>query len=57
VTTEHTRKAFFAKLGGLIVAAGIMPKLFARAGSNSATPATIQLRPERRAVVRQEGSL
>ena len=59
VSSDLPRKAFFAKLGGLIMAAAVVPKLFARSGSP--TPATapasvpFQLRPETRAVARQEG--
>lgn len=57
VSSDSTRKAFFAKLGGLILVAGIVPKVFARIGFATAVSSSIQLRPEGRAVARQEGSL
>jgi hypothetical protein len=59
VTTHCSRKSFFAKLGGLVAAAGLAPTLLAKSNA-PATPAvtkSVTLRPEARAVARQEGSL
>ncbi len=54
-----SRKSFFAKLGGLIAAVGILPKVLAKSETRAAAPtvpAHVALRPEQRAVARQEGS-
>jgi hypothetical protein len=60
VSPDCSRKSFFAKLGGLILAAGIVPKIFAKPASPPAAAASVPsapLRPEPRAIARQEGSL
>jgi len=60
VSPNCSRKSFFAKLGGLVAAVGILPKLLAKPETRAATPdvpAAVTLRPEQRAVARQEGSL
>jgi len=46
-------------MGGLLAAAGLAPAMFAKAGNPSSTSAVkaVSLRPEQRAVSRQEGSL
>jgi hypothetical protein len=58
VSTGYTRKSFLVRLGGLLLAAGIAPKIFARKapavlkeGTNRAT-----LRPDPRAIARREDS-
>jgi hypothetical protein len=58
VSPNCSRKSFFAKLGGLLVAAGIVPKIFAKSERASAAPSTspVSLRSEPRAVVRQDGT-
>lgn len=60
VSPDCSRKSFFAKLGGLILAAGIVPKILAKPASAPATAASapsVPLQPEPRAIARQEGSL
>jgi hypothetical protein len=59
VSPDCSRKSFLAKLGGLVVAAGFVPALFAK--SRAAAPAAIPVapalvRPESRAIPRREGS-
>ncbi len=59
VSPNCSRKSFFAKLGGLIAAIGILPKVLAKPETRAAAPTVptaIALRPEQRAVPRQEGS-
>jgi len=55
VSSPCSRKSFFAKLGGMIAVAGLAPALFARSAP-VAKSARVNLRPESRAVPRQEGS-
>ena len=62
VIPNCSRKSFFAKLGGLIAAAGILPKVFARSDKGAKAPeapaaVAVKLRPEQRAVARDENSL
>lgn len=60
VSPNCSRKSFFAKLGGLIAAVGILPKVLAKSETRAAAPTVptaIALRPEQRAVARQEGSI
>lgn len=60
VSPNCSRKSFFAKLGGLVAAVGILPKVLAKPETRAAAPelpASVTLRPEQRAVARQEGSL
>ena len=58
VSPHCSRKSFFAKLGGMLAAVGIVPALVAKIGGRPANPAAapVKLRPEPRAVSRQEGS-
>ena len=54
-----SRKSFFAKLGGLVAAVGILPKVLAKTEARAVAPTVpteIALRPEQRAVPRQEGT-
>jgi len=53
-----SRKSFFAKLGGLLAAAGLAPSLLGKFGADdgSSKVAPVILRPEQRAVSRKEGS-
>ncbi len=59
VSPHLSRKSFFAKLGGLIAAVGILPKVFAKSESGAVAPEApaIALKPEPRAVARKEGSV
>lgn len=60
VSPNCSRKSFFAKLGGLMAAVGLAPRLLAKpeTAARAAVPAaTVNLRPESRAVPRQAGSL
>jgi hypothetical protein len=63
VSHDPSRKQFFAKLLGLIAAAGVAPKLLARSSSTPAAesvrsaPMPFQLRPEARAVSRRADSV
>ncbi len=60
VSPTCSRKSFFAKLGGLFVATGLVPLLSAksvRASSADSPPAPVTLRPETRAVPRSTESL
>ena len=60
VSPTCSRKSFFAKIGGLIVATGFVSLLSAksdRSASASVATAPVKLRPETRAVPRQTGSL
>lgn len=60
VSPNCSRKSFFAKLGGLVAAIGILPKVLAKPETRAATPdvpASVNLRPEQRAVARQDGSV
>lgn len=60
MSPDCSRKSFFAKLGGLILAAGIVPKILAKpapAPASAAAAPSIPLRPESRAIARREGSL
>jgi hypothetical protein len=56
VSPHCSRKSFFAKLGGLIAATGLLPKALANSDTNASAPAApaFQLRPEQRAVARKE---
>jgi hypothetical protein len=57
VSPNCSRKSFFAKLGGLLAAAWVVPSFFAKSGSGAAAaPSPVSLRPEQRAVSRKEGS-
>jgi hypothetical protein len=58
VSQNCSRKSFFAKLGGLIAAAGLLPKALANSETKASAPAApaFQLRSEQRAVARKEGS-
>jgi hypothetical protein len=55
VIPHCSRRSFFAKLGGLLAAVGIVPALLAKSGTVAAT-AQVPLRTEPRAVPRKEGS-
>jgi hypothetical protein len=55
VSSHCSRKSFFAKLGGMVVAAGLVPALFTRTAP-AAKAAPVALRTESRAVPRKEGS-
>lgn len=59
VSTGHTRKSFLVRLGGLLLAAGIAPKIFVRTVpallKEDARPAT--LRSDPRAIARREDTL
>jgi len=61
VSPNCSRKTFFLKLGGLVAAAGVRPKMFAPFRSAPSLAAAdsppVALRPEPRAVARREGSL
>jgi hypothetical protein len=60
VSHDPTRKHFFAKLIGLIAAAGLAPRLLAQSQASRARPVTppqIELRPESRAVARRADSV
>ena len=60
VSHDPTRKHFFAKLIGLIAAAGLAPRLLAQAQTGRdrpVAPAKIELRPESRAVARRADSV
>ncbi len=60
VSPTCSRKAFFAKIGGLIAATGFVSVLSANSNSASTAAATatrVNLRPETRAVPRQTGSV
>ena len=60
VSPTCSRKSFFAKLGGLFVATGLVPLLSAKSGrasSADSAPAPVTLRPEIRAVPRSTESL
>ena len=59
VSPHCSRKSFFAKLGGMVAAVGLVPGLMTKLGANPAAPAAapVTLRPETRAVARKEGSL
>jgi len=60
VSHDPTRKHFFAKLIGLIAAAGLAPRLLAQSQPSQASPvapAQIELRPESRAVARRADSV
>ena len=61
VSHDPTRKHFFAKIIGLIAAAGLAPRLLAKAPAQPAqTPVAsggIELRPETRAVARRADSV
>jgi len=61
VSHDPTRKHFFAKIIGLIAAAGFAPRLLANKPAQPApTPGTsggIELRPETRAVARRADSV
>lgn len=61
VSHDPTRKHFFAKLIGLIAAAGLAPRLLAktpaRPASAPAATGGIELRPETRAVARRADSV
>jgi hypothetical protein len=62
VIPNCSRKSFFAKLGGLVAAIGVLPKAFAKSEKGAVAPAApsssvINLRPEQRAVARSENSL
>ena len=60
VSPTCSRKSFFAKLGGLFVAAGLVPVLSEKTGRASAADsaaAPVTLRPEIRAVPRSTESL
>ena len=59
VSPHCSRKSFFAKLGGAIAAAGILPKVLAKSDKGAAAPAApaLTLRPEQRAVARKAESL
>lgn len=55
-----SRKSFFAKLGGLMAAVGLAPRLLAKPEGSAKAPvpvATVNLRPESRAVPREAGSV
>lgn len=57
---DPTRKHFFAKLIGLIAAAGLAPRLLAQSQTSRAKPVAsgkIELRPESRAVARRADSV
>jgi hypothetical protein len=59
VSPVSSRKSFLARFGGLLAAAAIAPGVFLRGKSSaSAVVATapVPVRPEQRAVARQEGS-
>jgi len=59
VSPNCSRKSFFAKLGGLVAAIGILPKVLAKPETRAVAPevpTTIAVRPEQRAVARHEGS-
>jgi hypothetical protein len=58
VSPNCSRKSFFAKLGGLLAATGLVPALLAKNTSAPARPAaaSVTLRPEQRAIARQDGS-
>jgi hypothetical protein len=59
VSTGHTRKSFLVRLGGLLLAAGIAPKIFVRKApallKEETSPAT--LRTDSRAIARREDTL
>jgi len=57
-SSSCSRKSFFAKLGGLLAAVWVVPSLLSGSTRNSPGPAElpVKLRPEQRAVARQEGS-
>jgi hypothetical protein len=60
VSPNCSRKSFFAKLGGLIAAVGLVPKVLAKTETRAAAPTVpthVTLRPEQRAVARSDGSL
>jgi hypothetical protein len=60
VSHDPTRKHFFAKLIGLIAAAGLAPRLLAQSQASRprpVAPAQIELRPESRAVARRADSV
>jgi hypothetical protein len=61
VSTQHSRKSFFAKFLGLLAAAGIAPKLLAKSPSPAAAPvsasAPFKLRTETRAVARSSDTV
>jgi len=58
VSTQHSRKTFFAKLAGLFAAAGVAPKLLAKSASPAAAPvaatAPFAIRPDVRSVARTD---
>ena len=56
VSPACSRKSFFAKLGGLLAAAGLAPGLLAKMNSAAPTTAPVSLRPEPRAVPRRDGT-
>jgi len=58
VSQNCSRKSFFAKLAGLIAAAGLLPKALASSEPKAAAPAEpkLQLRTDERSVARQEGT-
>lgn len=60
VSPACSRKSFFAKFGGLLLATGLVPSLSAKLGLASTAdgpPAPVTLRPETRAVPRSTESL
>ncbi len=60
VSPTCSRKSFFAKIGGLIVATGFVSLLSVKSNrsiSASSVTAPVKLRPETRAVPRQAGSV
>ena len=58
MSSTCSRKSFFAKLGGLVAAAGLLPKAFANSEPKAAAPATpsLAVRTDERAVARKEGT-
>jgi len=57
VSNLPTRKTFFAKLLGLIAAAGVLPRLAAKAAVPASGTTLIQVQRETRAVSRSERSV
>jgi energy-coupling factor transporter ATP-binding protein EcfA2 len=59
VNPNCSRKSFFAKLGAFVAAIGTLPKVLAKPETRAVAPTVptdIALRPEQRAVPRQEGT-
>jgi len=58
VSPNCSRKSFFAKIGGLLLATGLVPKIFAKSERGATAPAapSVPLRSEPRAVARMDGT-